>query len=195
MTSIEPLEFSSNSMGGMTDLNKKDNPPAPMPETGKDATQDLIGAQRETIDENNNTISKEQMMELATPLSEVMGPDPQEQQMMQQQMMAPSSMPAPMPDPPMHPPAVASPEMYEQQAPRKGRKPKKQNPGGLTDEQMDALLVALVAAIAFSPQLKSKMVEFVPSLFTEDGARTMGGVALTGLIAAGLYVGAKRMLQ
>lgn len=96
---------------------------------------------------------------------------PQPQQMM---AAAPQEMASPMPT-------------QQQQAPR-------QNPGGLSNEQMDALLVAAAAAVAFSPQVKDRMVQYVPSLFTEGGSRTLGGTVATGLVAAGLFYGVKKFV-
>ena len=118
-------------------------------------------------------------MELSTPLNEVMDvPMEQPQQMLPpQQMMAAA------------PQEMASPQpaQQQQQMPR-------QNPGGLSDDQMDALLVAAAAAVAFSPQVKERMVQYVPSLFTEGGSRTLGGTMATGLVAAGVFYGVKKFV-
>ena len=191
MTDIEPLEFSSNAQKNMVSV--EDKPTAPPPESTKEPAFDTYDAQRENLTENN--VDKEQMMELATPLSEVMGPDPMEQQQMQQQQPQQMMAPAPMQDMPMQPPAPTTPMAMEQPSPPASTAAKKKNIGGLTDEQVDALLVGLVAAVAFSPQLKSKMMDIVPTLFNDAGSRTAAGVAVTGLIAGGLYLGAKRLIN
>jgi hypothetical protein len=59
---------------------------------------------------------------------------------------------------------------------------------------MDALVVGMVAAVAFSPQLKDKMMDMVPSLFNEAGVRTVGGTVATGLVAAGLFLLLKKFI-
>ena len=171
-TKLETLDFSQ----GASDMVALDKPVAPMPEIVRKPESANYNEQRENLEKNN--IDKEQMMELSTPLNEVMDapmeqypPMPQPQQMM---AAAPQEMASPMPT-------------QQQQAPR-------QNPGGLSNEQMDALLVAAAAAVAFSPQVKDRMVQYVPSLFTEGGSRTLGGTVATGLVAAGLFYGVKKFV-
>ena len=175
-TKIETLDFNSNS--DMVPLNN--NPVPPMPETDKEPKKSTYETQRENLAQNHpkNNIDKDQMMELSTPLNEVMDAPPQEQQMMappQPTMMAPQ--------------APAMPAQEQQQAPRA-----RKNPGGLNDEQMDALLVAGAAAIAFSPQVKERMMQYVPTLFSEGGSRTLGGTVATGLVAAGMFYGVKKFV-
>jgi hypothetical protein len=152
-----------------------------MPETGKEAKTSTYDSQRENLAKNltENNIDKEQMMELATPLDEVMDAPGQGQQMMappQPTMMAPQA------------PMMAQPEP-QQAAPRKS-----QNPGGLTNDQMDALLVAAAAVIAFSPQVKDQIGKYAPQLFDEQGARTLAGTVATGLVAAGAFYGVKKFV-
>ncbi len=194
MTSIETLDFTSSGNSNMVSLENPENknPTAPVPQPGhKDNANSGYDMQREKTQDNN--IDKEQMMELSTPLSEAMDiqSDPMQQQaqmqMMQQQSIQPQQQMFPAgPDPSMY-----QQEPQQQEAPQA---PKKANIGNLTDEQLDALLVGLAAAVAFSPQLQEKMVQFVPSLFNEAGVRTMGGTVATGVIAGGLFLLAKRVL-
>ena len=194
MTSIETLDFTSSGNSNMVSIENPENknPVAPVPQPGhKDNANSGYDMQREKTQDNN--IDKEQMMELSTPLNEVMDiqSDPMQQQaqmqMMQQQSIHPQQQMFPAgPDPSMY-----QQEPQEQEAPQA---PKKANIGNLTDEQLDALLVGLAAAVAFSPQLQEKMVQFVPSLFNEAGVRTMGGTVATGVIAGGLFLLAKRVL-
>ena len=169
-TSLETLDFNSdNSMVAL------DKPVAPMPAVDKEPRENIYDGQRQNLEKNN--IDKEQMMELSTPLNEVMDmPQQPEQQMMapQPEMMAPQPMQQPQAQPQ---PQVAS-----------------QNPGGLTDEQMDALLVAGAAVVAFSPQLKERMMQYAPTMFTDGGSRTLGGTVATGLVAAGLFYGVKKFV-
>ena len=120
------------------------------------------------------------MMELATPLDEVMDAPAQQQQMMmappQPTMMAPQA------------PMMAQPE------PQQAAARKSQNPGGMTNEQMDALLVAVAAVVAFSPQVKDQIGKYAPQLFDEQGARTLAGTVATGLVAAGAFYGVKKFV-
>lgn len=188
-TSIETLDF--NASGDMVSLNN--NPVAPPPETVKSNSnpnsydqqrQEITKTLRENATENN--IDKKQiqeMMDLATPLEEVMDA-PQDQQM---QMMAP-----PQAQPMMVQPAMMAPPQEQQAAPT--RSVKSQNPGGLNDEQMDALLVAAAAVLAFSPQVREQMTKYAPQLFNEQGVRTLAGTAVTGLVAAGAFYGVKKFV-
>lgn len=173
-TKLETLDFSQ----GASDMVALDKPMAPMPETVREPANTNYDEQRENLEKNN--IHKEQMMELSTPLNEVMdAPAEQYPQMPHpQQMMAAA------------PQEMASPMPAQQQQQKKSH----HNPGGLSDEQMDALLVAAAAAIAFSPQVKERMVQYVPSLFTEGGSRTLGGTVATGLVAAGVFYGVKKFV-
>jgi len=193
MTSIETLDFASSSNSNMVSIENPENknPTAPMPQPGhKDNANSGYDMQREKTQDNN--IDKEQMMELSTPLNEIMDiqADPMQQQAQMQMMQQ-------QPQQQMFP-AGPDPSMYQQepqqQQQEEKKAPKKANIGNLTDEQLDALLVGLAAAVAFSPQLQEKMVQFVPSLFNEAGMRTMGGTVATGVIAGGLFLLAKRVL-
>tara|TARA_R110000850_G_scaffold242538_1_gene367280 strand:+ start:152 stop:730 length:579 start_codon:yes stop_codon:yes gene_type:complete len=192
MTSIETLDFTSSaSNSNMVPINN--NPSAPVPQPGhKDDINSNYDEGRAKTQDNN--IDKEQMMELSTPLNEIMDiqTDPGQQQgqmqMMQQQSVQPQQQMFPAgPDPGMF-------QQEPQQEPQQQQAPKKANIGNLTDEQLDALLVGLAAAVAFSPQLQEKMVQFVPSLFNEMGVRTIGGTVATGVVAGGLFLLAKRVL-
>jgi len=69
-------------------------------------------------------------------------------------------------------------------------------PMNLTDEQVEALFVGLVAAIAFSKPLQEKMATMIPKFVTENGTRSMTGLAVTGAVAAGLfYFGRRAVLK
>ena len=176
-TRLETLDF--NATSDMVPLNN--NPVAPPPESDKEVKTNTYDAQRENLAKNppENNIDKEQMMELATPLDEIMdAPAPQQQMMAPPQptMMAPQA------------PMMGQPEP-QQAAPRKA-----QNPGGLTNDQMDALLVAAAAVVAFSPQVKGQIGKYAPQLFDEQGARTLAGTVATGLVAAGAFYGVKKFV-
>lgn len=128
------------------------------------------------------------MMELSTPLNEVMD----------QQVMAPPVAPqAPAQQMQLQlPPQQMSLDTMVGPQPQAPPQPQQEskNPGGLTDEQMDALLAGLVAGVAFSPQFKEMLARYVPSLFDESGARTVGGMAATALVAAALFLLVKRFV-
>ena len=212
MTSIETLDFSSNANSSMVALDKpvpaqSNSPPphnnvaAPPPQPGAPHTGGEGGAQANYNDQRknvaDNNIDKEQMMELSTPLNEVMEiqADPMQQQagmqMMQQQGPGPQQqMFAPGPDASMF---SAQPPNQDAQA-EQAQAAKKSNPGNLSDEQFDALLVAVAAAAAFSPQIRDKMIQFAPQLFTEAGSRTLAGTAVTAAAAGGVFLLAKRLL-
>tara|TARA_R110002074_G_scaffold8841_1_gene35761 strand:- start:21948 stop:22520 length:573 start_codon:yes stop_codon:yes gene_type:complete len=172
-TKLETLDFSQSA----SDMVALDKPAGPMPESSREAANVNYHEQRENFEKNN--IDKEQMMELSTPLNEIMDqPMDQPPQMPQpQQMMAAT------------PQEMESPPQNHQQ-----QRVSRQNPGGLSDEQMDALIVAAAAAVAFSPQVKERMTQYVPSLFTEGGSRTLGGTVATGLVAAGVFYGVKKFV-
>ena len=172
-TKLETLDFSQ----GANDMVALDKPMAPMPEIAREPANTNYNEQRENLEKNN--IDKEQMMELATPLDEIMdAPAPQ------QQMMAP-------PQPTMMAPQAP---MMAQSEPQQAAPRKAQNPGGLTNDQMDALLVAAAAVVAFSPQVKDQIGKYAPQLFDEQGARTLAGTVATGLVAAGAFYGVKKFV-
>ena len=167
---IETLDF-NNSADGMVELPRSD----------KVSRDDTYETQREISDRNNNIDDNqtEEDMDLATPLSEVMGdPEPPMQQSMMMQAPSASSMMAPM----------APPQAAQTQA--KGQA----NPGNLTDEQLDAVLVAATAMLAFSNPVREKMLQYTPQLFNDAGARTLAGGIATGILAGGVFYGVKKFV-
>lgn len=131
----------------------------------------------------------------STPIADIMsmnevqpgGEDPRAAMMASQQqpqmMMAqpPQMMPVPVPVP------AAAPALAQ---------PVSKYPMNLTDEQVEALFVGLVAAIAFSKPLQEKMATMIPKFVTENGTRSMTGLAATGAVAAGLfYFGRRAVLK
>ena len=168
MTSIETLDF-NNDDGGMVNL----------PQTDRVSKDDTYETQRELSDNNNNIDDNQSEMDLATPLSEVMGEPEQPHQMMMMQAPSANTM-----MPPQAPPQVAP----QQQA----RAPA--NPGNLTDEQLDALLVSAAAMLAFSAPVREKMLQYTPQLFTDGGARTLAGGIATGVFAGSVFYGVKKFV-
>lgn len=163
-TEIETMDFSNSD--GMVEL----------PQSDKVSRDDTYETQRELSDRNNNIEDNQSEMDLATPLSEVMG-EPEQPQQQQMMMQAPSANAM---VPPMAPP------QQQQQA------PKPANPGNLSDDQIDAVLVAAVAMLAFSNPVREKLLQYAPQLFNENGARTLAGGITTGLLAGGVFWGVKK---
>ena len=127
------------------------------------------------IPEKNMSEHKDTMD--STPISDVMG---QPQEMLEPPMMA-------MDPRMMH---QASPQMV---APKEAPAPaKKANPMNLTDEQMQALVVAVCTAIAISKPVQEKLAGTVPKFLNAQGNRSMVGLATTGLLAAIIFYFAKR---
>ena len=174
-TSIETLDFNNND--NMVNLE--------VPVTDKVQRDNTYETNRENLANNNMPNDKEDMMsEFATPLSEVM---PSENMMMapdqQQMMQAPSGSIAP---------PMMAPQQPQQQ--QQAGVAKAANFGNLTDDQLDALIVGVAAMLAFSPQVKERLVTAVPSLFTEAGNRTLAGNLSTGLVAGIVFYIVKKFV-
>ena len=153
--------------------------------------QPKIEAKNISTDNNNK-----QEMDSATPLDEVMGLNdlsnaplqqdprmvPQQAQMMQavpqQVAMAPEAAMAPAAAAGTPPPQVQS-----------------KNPMNLTDDQMEALFVGVVAVIAFSKPVQEKLAQMIPQFTGENGARSTVGIAISGLVAALVYFFGRRFIM
>ena len=100
----------------------------------------------------------------------------------------------------LEPPMMAmDPRMMQQATPQMVSAPAtkeaptaKANPMNLTDEQMQALVVAACTAIAISKPVQEKLASTVPKFLNAQGNRSMVGLASTGLVAAVLFYFAKR---
>ena len=66
------------------------------------------------------------------------------------------------------------------------------NPFNLTDEQFQALVVAVCTAIAISKPVQEKLANFVPSFLNDQGNRSVVGLASTGAVAAIVFYVARR---
>jgi len=66
------------------------------------------------------------------------------------------------------------------------------NPFNLTDEQMQAVVVAACTAAAISKPVQEKLANYVPQFLNEQGHRSMVGLAATGAVAAGIFYVLKR---
>jgi hypothetical protein len=131
-------------------------------------------------------IESQQTMD-STPISDIMGQaeDPLEPPMMaqdprmtQMQMQMPMMM------------AQQQQQVAPQQTTQKTTESK--NPFGLTDDQFEALIVAVCAAVAISKPVQEKLVNFVPSFLNEQGNRSAIGLVSTGMVAAVAFYIAKR---
>src|SRR5210317_679054 len=65
--------------------------------------------------------------------------------------------------------------------------PQTKNPFNLTDEQMQAVVVAACTAAAISKPVQEKLANYVPQFLNEQGHRSMVGLAATGAVAAGIF--------
>jgi hypothetical protein len=125
----------------------------------------------ETIKEEknvNNVINME-----STPIGDVMGSPADWETGSQMGMMPPQQPPQP---------------LYQQQAPPAPQQ--KANPLNLTDEQMMAVLVGVVAAIASSRPVQEKLAGMIPQVGSDP--QGMFALAVTGLVAAILFYFGKR---
>ena len=122
----------------------------------------------------------------STPLSDIM--TSQEVMEQQQPMMAPpqSTMMAQQPVMMMAP---------QQQAPAQAQPLPSKNPFNLTDEQLQALVVAVCAAIAFSEPVQAKLGSTIPQFLAESGNRSMIGLLISGLVAAVLFYFGQRSVM
>ena len=125
----------------------------------------------------------------STPLSDIM--TSQEVMEQQQPMMAPPQSTMMAQQPMMMAPQQQAPAQAQQQAPLPSK-----NPFNLTDEQMQALVVAVCAAIAFSEPVQAKLGSTIPQFLAESGNRSMVGLLISGLVAAILfYFGQRTVLK
>jgi len=89
---------------------------------------------------------------------------------------------------------MQTPMMQAQQQPtqRSDKKTENKNPFNLTDEQFQALVVAVCTAIAISKPVQEKLANFVPSFLNDQGNRSVVGLASTGAVAAVVFYVARR---
>jgi hypothetical protein len=87
----------------------------------------------------------------------------------------------------MQQPMMMQPQQQQQQA-----APQTKNPFNLTDEQMQAVIVAACTAAAISKPVQEKLANYVPQFLNEQGHRSMVGLAATGAVAAGIFYVLKR---
>lgn len=99
---------------------------------------------------------------------------------------------------PLEPPMMAmDPRMMQAVSPppvqaMKEGPAKKANPMNLTDDQMQALIVAAATAAAISKPVQEKLAGTIPQFLNAQGNRSMVGLASTGLVAALLFYIARK---
>jgi hypothetical protein len=134
------------------------------------------------ISPEKNVSENKQTMD-STSISDIMG---------QEQLLEPPMMSA---DPRMTQMHMQAPMMMAQQQPVQQTTEKKsesKNPFNLTDDQFQALIVAVCAAAAISKPVQEKLANFVPSFLNDQGNRSAIGLASTGMVAAIAFYVARR---
>lgn len=119
----------------------------------------------------------------STPIDDVLSPE--EMQGPPPQMMPPQ-MPANQGGMMMQPQVAP-----QQDAPKKPQMA--QNPMNLTDEQMQAVMVAFAASVAFSNPVQEKLGTTIPN-FLVDGERGTTGLVVSGAAAALVFYLAQRFM-
>ena len=169
------------------------NVPKPGSQTERDTGYE---AQRTALERKNNDIQQQdkpmQMSSMAfsTPISDLEYEEPMNNSMSAdmhtvippQASVAPHEMlmaqQAPQP-PATPPPAPAPTPVYEE----------KKYPLGLTKEQYEALIVAVLVGLVFYPDVQAKLAIYIPNFMSKDGSRSLAGLAASGLfVAVGFYL-------
>jgi hypothetical protein len=96
-------------------------------------------------------------------------------------------------EPPMMDPRMQqAPPMMQPPSAAPAAPSKKANPMNLTDDQMQALIVAVATAAAISKPVQEKLAGTIPQFLNAQGGRSMVGLASTGLVAALLFYVARK---
>jgi hypothetical protein len=66
-------------------------------------------------------------------------------------------------------------------------KPVSKNPLGVSEEQFQAIIAGVIAVVAFSKPVQSKLAELVPKFLSESGDISTTGMVVSALIAAVLF--------
>jgi len=171
------------------------NVPKPGSQTERDTGYE---AQRTALERKNNDIQQQdkpmQMSSMAfsTPISDLEYEEPMNNSMSADMhtVIPPQASVAPhemlmaqqAPQPPATPPPVPAP------APVMVVEEKKY-PLGLTKEQYEALIVAVLVGLVFYPDVQAKLAIYIPNFMSKDGSRSLAGLAASGLIVAiGFYL-------
>ena len=187
-----PLTYSPNvpDNGAGTGLNV----PKPGSQTERDTGYE---AQRMALERKNNDTQQQdkpmQMSSMAfsTPISDLEYEEPMNNPMSADMhtVIPPQASVAPhemlmaqqAPQPPATPPPAP--------APAPAPSVEKKYPLGLTKEQYEALIVAVLVGLVFYPDVQAKLAVYIPNFMSKDGSRSLAGLAASGLIVAvGFYL-------
>jgi hypothetical protein len=124
---------------------------------------------------DKNNVSEYKATMDSTPIDDIMADGQEQGDMMDPRMMDPRAGGQP------------APQQAAASAPQKSAQAKKANPMNLTDEQMQALLVAACTAISISKPIQEKLAGTIPQFLNAQGSRSMVGLASTGVIAAAIF--------
>ena len=184
MTDVYTMNLSENSDGMVNLNNNKSTNFIANDETNSLPPPTFSPPQQQqmpSIPLEKNLSENKQIMD-STSISDIMGqPEaPLEPPMMAQDpRMTQMQMQAPMMQ------AQAQPQVQPQAQTNKSNG--NGNPFNLTDEQFQALVVAVCTAIAISKPVQEKLANFVPSFLNDQGNRSMVGLASTGVAAAAVF--------
>ena len=170
------------------------NVPKPGSQTERDTGYE---AQRMALERKNNDTQQQdkpmQMSSMAfsTPISDLEYEEPMNNPMSADMhtVIPPQASVAPhemlmaqqAPQPPATPPPAA--------APAPAPSVEKKYPLGLTKEQYEALIVAVLVGLIFYPDVQAKLAVYIPNFMSKDGSRSLAGLAASGLIVAvGFYL-------
>ena len=170
------------------------NVPKPGSQTERDTGYE---AQRMALERKNNDTQQQdkpmQMSSMAfsTPISDLDYEEPMNNMMSADMhtVIPPQASVAPhemlmaqqAPQPPATPPPAA--------APAPAPSVEKKYPLGLTKEQYEALIVAVLVGLVFYPDVQAKLAVYIPNFMSKDGSRSLAGLAASGLIVAvGFYL-------
>jgi hypothetical protein len=162
-TDVRTLNLSDNS-DGMVALNNNmstnfiENKQPPVIEPPNIVSEKNIDFKQSTMD--------------STPIQDVMQPE------------APLEPPMMAVDPRMTQAQAQAPMMGLQQPTEAKKSTSSENPFNLTDDQFQALVVAVCTAIAISKPVQEKLANFVPQFLNDQGNRSAVGLASTGAVAA-----------
>jgi len=180
----QPITMNLQDSGeGMVPFGQADPPPPTMSQSSRPVREQPTAAFGPPPKNPTDSITDNREMMDSTPIDEVLsheemqGPPPQ---------MMPSQMP----------PNQGAAMMMQPQGPPPATQPAKadsQNPMNLTDEQMQALMVAFAASVAFSEPVQGKLGTTIPN-FLVDGERGTTGLVMSGLVAALVFYFAQRFM-
>ncbi len=159
-------------------LNLADNGDGMVPLGENRSTAFVNNEQPPAFSQPEKNVSQSKQTMDSTPINDIMMEPPMMMEEPKMQGMMPQ-MTAPQPQG-----SYAVPQQ-EQKA------PESKNPFNLTDDQLIALVAGAAAALAVSKPVQDKLVTSVPKFLNEQGARSMVGLASTGLVAAVVFYFAK----